>query len=40
VPLRPTKDVVVLPFELEKHVLWAARRPSLISSCGWSLRSG
>jgi hypothetical protein len=34
VPLRPGKDVVVLPFELEKHVLWAARRPSLISSCG------
>jgi hypothetical protein len=34
VPLRPSKDVVVLPFELEKHVLWAARRPSLISSCG------
>ena len=30
----PSKDVVVLPFELEKHVLWAARRPSLISSCG------
>jgi hypothetical protein len=34
VPLRPSKDVVVLPFELEKHVLWAARRASLISSCG------
>jgi hypothetical protein len=34
VPLRPSKDVVVLPFELEKHVLWAARRPSLISSWG------
>jgi len=29
---RSDKDVVVLPFELERQVLWEARRHSLISS--------